>query len=301
MLVADVGDNEHTPESLFVEAEIHKHKIDDATIAVRVFGNGPALVFIHGYPVYGYTWRKLLPALAKEFTCYVVDLPGLGDSDWTSDTDFSFTAQARRLSKLAASLNIEKYSLIAHNTGATIARLLTLMQPERVKKLVIINTELPNHRPPWIEFYQLSARLPFHQTVFRILLKNKRFVRSSMGFGQFYSDKKLFDDRKNLNPYLEPAITSSRRLNGMLNYLRGIDWDVVDKMKVEHKNIRADVLLLWGEDDKTFPVHLGEEMARQFSTNCRFVRISSASLMPQEERPDKVLEHLVPFLSLSEV
>lgn len=128
--------------------------IEDATIAVRVFGQGPAIVFIHGYPVHGYTWRKLLPTLAENFTCYVIDLPGLGDSDWTGETDFTFTAQAHRLDILFQQLDLKYYALIAQDTGAPIARLVALLQAEKVSKLAVINTEVPNHRPPWIRFYQ---------------------------------------------------------------------------------------------------------------------------------------------------
>src|SRR5713226_3470617 len=134
--------NNHADEcSAYAAAKINRHQIEDATIAARVFGHGPALVLIHGFPVHGYTWRKLLPTLSKQFTCYVVDLPGLGDSDWSSNTDFGFTAQARRLGLLLESLKLFRYSLLAHDTGATIARLVAIAQPDRVARLVIINTE----------------------------------------------------------------------------------------------------------------------------------------------------------------
>ena len=89
-----------SPEQFYASADFTCHTIDDASPAVRVFGSGPNLVFIHGFPTHGYTWRKLLPVLSESFTCHVIDLPGLGDSEWTEQTDFSFTAQSRRLSKL---------------------------------------------------------------------------------------------------------------------------------------------------------------------------------------------------------
>ena len=59
------------------------HEVDDATIAVRKFGKGKPLVLIHGFIVHGYTWRKVIPQLSEQFTCYVLDLPRFGDSKWT--------------------------------------------------------------------------------------------------------------------------------------------------------------------------------------------------------------------------
>src|SRR5687768_8844553 len=147
-------------ENLFYSAKVELREIEDATIAVRRFGNGPHIVFIHGYPVNGYTWRKLLPALSKDFTCIVLDLPGLGASQWTEHTDFTFTAQTKRIALLLDLLNINRCSLIAQDTGATLARMLILKKPEKVKSLILFNTEIPGHRPPFIPLYQKLAKLP---------------------------------------------------------------------------------------------------------------------------------------------
>ena len=275
---------------------MQKHEIEDATLAVRVFGRGPAIVLIHGYPVHGFTWRKLLPKLATEFTCYVVDLPGFGDSDWSPKTNFTFTAQAYRLDLLFKTLKLNNFTIMAHDTGATLARLVSLLQPDKVKNLVIINTEMPNHRPPWIPFYQFCATLPFSSIIFKSLLKSSIFLRSPMGLGQFYSNAKLFDIPSNTSSYVNPLTESPKKLQGMLSYLKGIEWPVVDELINQHKEIKSNILFLWGEDDKTFPVELAEQMCSQFTCRYSFVRIPNASLMPQEEQPDKVLENLIPFL-----
>ena len=290
-------ENEKKSEALYNAANVELHRIEDATIAVRTFGQGPAILLVHGYPVSGYTWRKLLPTLSANFTCYVVDLPGLGDSDWEPNTDFSFTAQARRLSLLSKELKLGTFSIIAHDTGATIARLFAISFPKNIKKLVMLNTEIPGHRPPWIQFFQFIAKLPLASTMFRLPLRSSFFLQSSMGFGQFYSDSRLFKNRGNLAPYVDPLIGSPRRLLGSLNYLKGIDWKAVDGFGEGHAKIRADVLFLWGEDDKTFPIHLAMEMCQQFKCNVDFMPLLSASLMPHEEKPRDVLQHLIPFLT----
>ncbi len=285
----------------YFDAVVQRHDIEDATLAVRIFGNGPPLLFIHGYPVHGYTWRKIVPSLQPNYTCYVVDLPGLGDSDWTSHTDFGFVAQARRLSSLLRHLDVARCAVIAHDTGATIARLLALQTPDCITRLALINTEIPAHRPPWIRFYQFSTKLPLHKPLFRILLGNQRFLKSPMGLAQFYSDKTMLDEPTHISPYMDPLVNSSRRLGGMLGYLKGIDWEAVDSMATQHRNIRSEVLCLWGEDDQTFPVEIAETMTQQFASRCEFVRIPCASLLPHEEQPKSVLRHLLPFLSRAEV
>ncbi|HXC50242.1 MAG TPA: alpha/beta hydrolase [Candidatus Limnocylindrales bacterium] len=285
------------PAKTYRSAAVEHHDLGDASLAVRRFGSGPALVFIHGFPTHGYTWRFLLPELAKNFTCYTVDLAGLGDSRFDARTDFRFTAQARRVAELLAKLGIERCALVAHDTGATIARLVALAEPSRVRRQALINTEIPGHRPPWIPLYCRTAKLPGAALSFRPLLSSKWYVRSGMGFGAFYSDHSLFDDPTRLGPYLDPLLSSRERMNGMLGYLTGIEWNVVDGLKERHASLQGPTLLLWGEDDVTFPVAYAERMVPEFAGRAKLVRIPRASLMPHEERPEAVLESLAPFLA----
>ncbi|HEY2772596.1 MAG TPA: alpha/beta hydrolase [Candidatus Binatia bacterium] len=282
--------------SMYAAAAVERHAVEDATLAVRRFGSGPPVVFVHGFPTHGCTWRYLIDALASRFTCITVDLAGLGDSEWNRDTDFRFTAQARRVALLLARLNLDRCSLVAHDTGATVARLVALSEPGRIARQALINTEIPGHRPPWIPLYCIAARLPGSALSFRPLLSMQWYLRSGMGFGEFYSDKSLFDDPSRLAPYVDPVLASSRRLRGMLGYLTGIEWNVVDGLRQRHRELAGPTLLLWGEDDRTFPVSDAERMLPQFEGRARLVRVKHASLMPHEERPEAVLEALEPFL-----
>ncbi|MEM7078200.1 MAG: alpha/beta hydrolase [Pseudomonadota bacterium] len=290
-----------SPEEYFAAAHLEHYAIEDATPALRIFGaSGPALIFIHGFPTHGYTWRKLLPELAKTFRCYVVDLPGMGDSDWGRDTDFTFTRQVHRLTLLFNhELGLTNYHVVAHDTGATIARMLTLANPGRVGRLIAFNTEIPNHRPPWIEFYQSFASLPGAIPALRLALRSKHLQRSGAGFGQLYTNKNLLQDPEYLRPYLDPVLQSARRMEGFLRYLSGIEWDVIDRFEQTHKDIEAETLFLWGENDKTFPVGEARKMLPQLSAPTE-LRTFNASLLPHEERASEVLECMQEFLGRDE-
>src|SRR5690242_6963543 len=95
--------------------------IDTGTerLPCRRVGEGPALLFVHGFPLSGHTWRHLVGPFSKHFTCYVPDLPGMGESDWTDATDFSFPGQGRTLKRLADALHLGAYSVIAQDTGGS--------------------------------------------------------------------------------------------------------------------------------------------------------------------------------------
>ena len=270
------------------EAKVTTYQFDHTAIALRSWGRGPDLLFIHGFCVHGYTWRKLVADLAKSYTCHVVDLPGFGDSEWTKAADLSFTAQAERLAQLIDKLGWQDLSIIAQDTGASIARLIALSRPLVIKDLIMINTEIPYHRPPFIPIHQFLAKLPLANPIFRLLLKIGPIVRSPLLFAPFFYDKSLLKQKEQIQlPYVA-RLQTSHQMYGML---------IVDDFADTHSQIKANVLLVWGEEDRTFPLHLAKAMMRQFTTSCSLAVIPKACLMPHEERPREVLSHIRKFLT----
>ena len=49
-------------------------------VAYRKVGSGPDVLFIHGWPVTGATFRKLLPHLVDDVTCHIIDFVGTGSN-----------------------------------------------------------------------------------------------------------------------------------------------------------------------------------------------------------------------------
>jgi len=266
-----------------------------ARIACRRFGSGSPLLLVHGFPLSGFTWRKVLPALAERHTCWVPDLPGMGESTWTDDTEWSFPGQARTLKRLADRLGLERYSVLAQNTGGTFARLLALDDAARVERLVLINTEIPGHRPPWIPLYQFLMTLPGAQASFGLLLRSRWFLRSGMGFGGCFSDLSLLDGAFHEH-VVEPLLRSPERMEGMARYLTGLTWEPLDALATDHGRLTMPVLLLWGADDPTFPLAQARTMLRQIA-RARLVEIPGAKLLAHEEKPADVARATLEFLA----
>jgi pimeloyl-ACP methyl ester carboxylesterase len=278
----------------FAEADAREVDTGTARLPCRAFGSGPAVLLVHGFPLSGFTWRKLLPALSRRYKCYVPDLPGMGDSRWTDVTDFSFPGQGRTLKALVDRLGLERYAVLAQDTGGTFARYLALADPGRVEKLALINTEMPHHRPPWIPFYQRLMRVPGAPAGLGLLLRSRAFLRSPMGFGGCFADAGLIDGdfREHV---VEPLVRSARRRDGMRRYLVGATWDAVDALEREHSHLGMPVRLIWGADDPTFPVELARRMLAQLP-DAHLVEIPGARLLVHEERPDEVVRALMEFL-----
>ena len=138
------------------QAELRFIDLDHCRLAYRTVGVGPALLLIHGYPLSGMTFRHLVPRLAEHFTCFIPDLPGLGETKWTDKTDFGFASQAVTLRCFVDALGLQQYSIVAHDTGGTIARRLAIIDGNRLIRMVLIGTEIPGIGRPGFPFSRRS-------------------------------------------------------------------------------------------------------------------------------------------------
>jgi haloalkane dehalogenase len=134
-------------------------RVGEALVHWRRAGSGPPVVFLHGFPLSGHTWDKVVLQLRDRFACYTPDLIGLGQSHSTAGDDYSSQGQARALQGMLLQLGVDSYALVGNDTGGWVARELALIDGPRVSRLVLTNTEIPFHRPPWIPMYQVLAHV----------------------------------------------------------------------------------------------------------------------------------------------
>jgi len=249
---------------------------------------------VHGWPLSGVTYRYIIPTLQKYFTCVVPDSPGLGETLWEDVSDLKFPAQARTFKVFMQQLNINKYHILAHDTGATIARILASEQKNSVLSMVILNTEIMNHRPSPVPLYQALFKVPGSSWVFKQLLKSKSYVKSPLGLAGCFYDKKFINDEFQ-RLYLEPVIRDKQRRRGVVSYLAAIDWDLVDSLDEIHKKIAAPIQFIWGTKDPFFPLEDARKLIG-LSPKCNgMVEIGDAALMAYEEKPEEVLEAALAF------
>lgn len=116
-------------------------------------GAGDPVVMVHGNPTWSFYYRELVKALAPTHRCVVPDHVGMGLSDKPGDDRYEFTLRRRvdDLERLLAHLGVERdVTLVVHDWGGMIGMAWAARRPERVARLVILNTAafpLPGERP----------------------------------------------------------------------------------------------------------------------------------------------------------
>ena len=106
-------------------------------------GDGPDVVMVHGITGNLAVWHlRLVPALCDELTLHTYDLRGHGHSD-TPPTGYSPDDMAGDLLDLLDALELERPALVGHSYGADIALYVAANHPERVSKVIAIESALP--------------------------------------------------------------------------------------------------------------------------------------------------------------
>jgi haloalkane dehalogenase len=116
-------------------------------------GSGDPVVMLHGNPTWSFFYRRLVPALSDRCRVIVPDHIGCGLSDKPDDAHYRYTLEQRvaDLGALLDHLGLKKnITLVLHDWGGMIGMAWAVKNPERVRRLVLLNTgafHLPASKP----------------------------------------------------------------------------------------------------------------------------------------------------------
>lgn len=109
-------------------------------IRLRVGGNGPPLLLLHGHPRTHTTWWRVAPQLAGDFTVICADLPGFGQSYQPPTVEASSgRAKAAALVVCMTALGFERFGVAGHDRGSYRAFRLAMDHPQRVAALAVMD------------------------------------------------------------------------------------------------------------------------------------------------------------------
>lgn len=108
-------------------------------------GKGETILLLHGEPSWSYLYRKMIPGLAKNHRVIAFDWLGFGRSDKpTQVSDYSFEFHFKSFEFLLKALDLKDITIVVQDWGGLLGLPMVGQQPDLFKRLVIMNTFLPN-------------------------------------------------------------------------------------------------------------------------------------------------------------
>jgi len=269
--------------------------VHNQRIAYLDVGEGPPVILIHGFGGSMWQWEYQQHALSQHFRVLTLDLLGSGLSD-KPVIDYRPDQMLEYFVGFMDAVKIPHATLVGNSMGAGLAIGMALAHPTRVDKLVLIDG-LPQ---------QVMKKLT-SPSVRRALETSAPSWLVSFGnllFGGLMTEsvlKEIVHDPTLLTPAVIDRSNRNRQRPGLIKPILSARenlplWESGFARRIEE--IIHPTLVIWGEEDRVFPIAVGEEL-HQTIKGSRFVSISRAGHIPQWERPDMVNQELIAFIEPS--
>jgi haloalkane dehalogenase len=126
-------------------------------------GSGHPVLLLHGEPTWSFLYRKMIPVLARQARCIAPDYFGFGRSDKPVPREFyTYDTHCESIIELVTRLDLSEITVVMQDWGGPIGMHLAADHPERVSRLVALNTGIFSGRPPsegWLRFRAFVRRV----------------------------------------------------------------------------------------------------------------------------------------------
>jgi len=261
--------------------------------ALRTVGTGPHVLFVHGWPVSGATFRRLLPHLVDHVTCHVIDFPSTGSSRFDADTPMSIARHVETVRRVVDQLDVDRIAVVGHDSGGMIARHAMAGDP-RLVAMGLIDTEQSD--PSWRFRSFLAARhLPGVAVALGWVAGQPRLRRSKLVFGDAFADRSHLDGEF-AEFFFDPLHDDQAKRTAAATLMRSFDMSDVTSLPGIHARLDVPVKLVWGDQDPFFPVERARAMVSEFPDASIDV-LPGVGLFAHEEAPAEVAAALLPTLT----
>jgi pimeloyl-ACP methyl ester carboxylesterase len=254
-------------------------------------GDGEPIVLLHGGGAGGsgeHGWYNAIPVLAQHFHVYALDQLGYGYTDKPL-IEYSFQAMVDHVAGFIDALNLGQVRLVGNSQGAYIAMKYACDFPERVKQIVTISTATLATAmgikvvtsPPRYEGTKESIR---------------EFLLAILNDPAKVTDE-LVERRYQLTrlPGANEAKMSIQRYRALLEE----DPHQREVFNVRHRvpELRIPWCVIWGADDRTAPIALGDELRKLAPNITEFHVVQGAGHQVQNDQPEVCNKLILNFFS----
>lgn len=271
---------------------------DGVRLHVVRAGSGPAVVLLHGFPEFWYSWRhQISPLAAAGFSVLAPDLRGFNRSDKPRGVGhYEMPRLVNDVAALAKASGQSRVHLVGHDWGGMVAWHAAAFRPDLVDRLTIVNAPHPTVygrrfwrsgqwlRSAYVPLFMISGLTAPLLSAWRYFLLRQMFVQGAGRHGVFTSDV--------LSTYATAA-SQPGALEAGLNYYRANAR--LGFAPPAFPRIEAPTLVVWGERDPALGTDLLNGLDKVVR-DLRIERLPGVGHWVQSEAPEQLTSLLLSHL-----
>jgi len=259
----------------------HYRQRDGLRLAHVDEGDGAPVVFVHGEPTWSYLWRHVMvPVREAGFRCVAPDHAGFGRSDKPTDVDwYSYDRHTALTGSLLEDLDLRDATVVVHDWGGPIGLRMAVEAPERVSRLVIMDTGLftgqQRMTDEWLAFRDFVARtedIPISLLVRRGCHRDPGDEVAAAYDAPFPNAESKAGARA--FPPMIPLTPEGTGASAGQRVLEALRED------------RRPTLMLWADSDPVLPLKTGERFAAAIGRDAPTVIENAGHFLQEDQGPE---------------
>ena len=272
--------------------------VNGIKISYEIQGEGDPVILVHGFGVKKEVWMCQYGPLSDKFKVIRFDNRGAGESDHPDEL-FTMEMLADDIRGLMDALNLEKAHVVAWSLGGMFAQHFAIKYPERLNKLVLINTlpNWPGGDEAGIKMYvdsQLASIKAYQEDPI-----NAFFERAPMGYSRKFKKEMQEDTKKkfhglfSVEDYVQMKTTNIPTPKDIENQANALKYhDVIDQLHL----IKSETLIITADKDRQTPMSRNQ-LIHEKIPNSKLVVIAGAGHDSPLEKAPEINKHIIDFLS----
>jgi 2-hydroxymuconate-semialdehyde hydrolase len=261
--------------------------IEGHKIAYREQGEGSPVILIHGIPTNSLMWRDIIPQLATRHRVIAPDMLNYGQSEKPEYADVSINAQSRIMVQLMDALGAPVADVVAHDIGGGVAQLMAVNHPEKIRKLVLMDSVC-------FDSWPIPEFEPLQQPGADTAMSLSEFVSMMRGFmPNGVHDKRVMTEDL-IDLYMAVWSTEDGK-RAFFRNLRRLNKEYTQAIADELVNLPQQTLVMWGDQDPFQKPEYAPKLAAAIP-NAELIWIKGAGHWMIDEKPDEIGDHIKQFL-----
>jgi pimeloyl-ACP methyl ester carboxylesterase len=265
---------------------------DGAIIHVRVGGQGPAVVMLHGFADTGDMWAPLAAVLVQNHTVIVPDLRGMGLSSHP-EGGYDKKTQAGDIARVLDSLKIQKTDLVTHDIGNMVGYAFAAQYPDRVTRWAALDAPLPGIGK-WDEIIRSPAlwHFNFRGPDVERLVKGRERIYLDRFWNELSANPKSIDEAT--REHYAKLYARPGAMHSAFNQFAAFQQDAIDNQAFVAKGKLTMPVLAIGAD-KSFGTAQADDL-RFVATDVTGIVIPDSGHWLMEEQPAATIAAVRAFL-----